>query len=170
MGYLSQILVLLSISLYISLSLSLYLDLYLYLSLSLQLFSISISLYSLYPFFLVFVWYISLLSSHSSLSFLLSIGQGMGYGPEGRGCRGQGWGELMKIPEFLSPRGGTGTRSELKSQSHTHTFREREKRRGGGEVENGRKRRMNRLQIHKFPVSLRLSHTNYQLSTHAPLS
>ena len=129
--------------------------------------------YLLYlPFFLlVFLWSLSLLSSHSSLSLLHpSFGQGVVYGPKERGFCGLRRGKGMRIPEFLSPGGGTGTRSQLNSQSHTHTFREREKRRGGDEVDNGRTWRMNRLWIHKLTVSPRLSHTNYWLSTHASLS
>ena len=46
--------------------------------------------------------------------------------PRGEGAVDKEGGELMRIPEFLSPRGGTGTRSELNSKSHTRNFRERE--------------------------------------------
>ena len=105
-------------------------------------------------FLLFFKWYLSLLSSHSSLSFLRpSFDQWMVYGPEGRGCCVQGGGKGMRIPNLLILDGGTGTRSELNSRSHTHTFRERKKRRGDCEVENGRTRRMNCFRIHKLPVS-----------------
>ena len=120
------------------------------------------SLLSLPFFILVFLWSLSLLSSHSFLSLLNpSFGQGVVYAPNGRGSCGLGRGKGMRIPEFLSPGGGTGTRSQLKSQSHTHLPRKRKKRRGGNEVENGRTRRMNRVLIHKCTVSPRLSHTNY---------
>ena len=78
---------------------------------------------------------------------------------KGEGIMEKG-GKRMRIPEFLRLEGGTDTKSELNSQTLTHTFRE-EKRRGGGKVENGNTQRTNHLQIHKLPVSTRLSHTNY---------
>ena len=61
------------------------------------------------PFSFFFLWFHSLLSSHSHLSiFRPSFYQGVGMALRGEGALDKGRGKGMRIPEFLSPGGGGG--------------------------------------------------------------
>ena len=72
-------------------------------------------IYYLYPFFFWVFYGISLSYPHTllSISFVPLLAKGWGMAPRGDRCCGQGRGKGMRIPEFLSPGGGTGTRSKL---------------------------------------------------------
>ena len=160
-------------SLYFALSFSLFLYIFLFLNptlspyiyfslfLSLSLFSISLPIYSLYPLSSVLIVSLSLWPKFFSLSLYPLFWPRDGVCPQRERVLWKRGGKENDNYWVLEP--GRGEWYKVRTQLPIpHTYLPRGKRRRGGvKVENGNTQRINHVQIHKLPVSPRLSHTNY---------